>query len=293
MKSVSIITPSYNRAHLLENAYNSLKKQTSNDFEWIVVDDGSKDNTEEVVNKFISEKEIDIVFLKKENGGKHTAVNAGVEKASGKLVLILDSDDLLMADAIKTILEDWNSYATNDEICGLSYNRKITNCEVKQKEFPVTPIISNHIEFRYNQGFLKDRVEVYRTDVMKKFPFPKFEGERFLSEAVVWNKIAYEYNTVYIDKDIYECEYLDGGLTSNSIKTRVNNPKGAMANYEIMMKQPFNTKLRIKYSILYNTFSKFAGVSFKERMKENKLLIVITKPLGDFVYYKWKKYLNK
>ena len=293
MKSISIITPSYNRAHLLENAYNSLKKQTSNDFEWIVVDDGSKDNTEEVVNKFISEKEIDIVFVKKENGGKHTAVNAGVKKAKGKLILILDSDDVLTDDAIETIAADWKEYEQQEEIGGLSYNRKITNLEIKQKAFPSEKVISNHIEFRYNQGFLKDRVEVYRTDVMKKFPFPKFEGERFLSEAVVWNKIAYDYKTVYIDKDIYECEYLEGGLTSNSIKTRVNNPKGAMANYEIMMKKPFNAKLRFKYSILYNTFSKFAGVPFKERMKENKCLMVITKPLGDFVYYKWKKYLNK
>ena len=93
MKCVSIITPSYNRANLLPKAYESLKKQTSKDFEWIVVDDGSKDNTDEVVQKFISENQIEIKFIKKENGGKHTAVNRGVKEACGELVLILDSDD--------------------------------------------------------------------------------------------------------------------------------------------------------------------------------------------------------
>ena len=113
-----------------------------------------------------------------------------------------------------------------------------------------------------------------------------------MSEAVVWNKIAYNYDTVYINKDIYECEYLEGGLTSNSIKTRVNNPKGAIANYEIMMKKPFKFSLRVKYSILYNAFSKFANISFKDRLRnDNKFLIILTKLLGDFVYLKWKKYL--
>lgn len=157
-----------------------------------------------------------------------------------------------------------------------------------------TEIISNHIEYRYNQEVLGDRAEVYRTNVMLKYPFPEIKGERFLSEAIVWNKIAYDYDTVYIGKDIYECEYLDGGLTSNSISTRVNNPKGAMLNYNLMMKKPFKMKLRIKYSILYNAFSNFAKVSFAERMKnENKIIIVLTKILGDVVYLKWKKYLKK
>ena len=292
MKCISVITPSYNRANLLPKAYESLKQQTSKEFEWIVVDDGSKDNTDEVVQKFISENQIDIKFLKKENGGKHTAVNRGVKEASGELVLILDSDDILFKDAIETILNDWPEFAFDPKICGISYNRKI-NVNIKQPQFPKNKLVSNHIEFRYNKNFIADRVEVYRTEIMKKYPFPEIKGERFMSETIVWNKIAYEYNTVYIDKDIYGCEYIEGGLTSNSIKTRVNSPKGAMLNYEIMMKKPFKLKLRVKYSILYNAFSNFAKVSYKERIKNgNGLLITLSKPFGDVIYLKWKKYLK-
>ena len=292
MKCVSIITPSYNRANLLPKAYESLKKQTSKDFEWIVVDDGSKDNTDEVVQKFISENQIEIKFIKKENGGKHTAVNRGVKEACGELVLILDSDDWLTNDAIETVIKDWQEYKNNEKICGLSYNKKVINKEAFKAKEPV--VISNHIQYRYNENVLGDRAEVYRTSIMKEYNFPEIKDERFLSEAIVWNKIAYKYDTVYIDKDIYECEYLEDGLTSNSVRLRVNNPKGAMLNYQIMMQKPFNLKLRIKYSILYNTFSKFAKVSFKETLKNgNRFLLAVTKPIGDIVYLRWKKHLIK
>lgn len=291
---LSIITPTYNRADLLYKAYESLKKQTSQDFEWIIVDDGSEDNTKETVEKFILEQKIDIKYYYKENGGKHTAVNVGVINANGMLMLILDSDDSLLIDAVETINSDWKLYSQNSNICGLSYNRKITNLQIENKKVMPARIISSHIAFRYNDGFIKDRVEVYRTDVMKEYPFPQFENERFLSEAIVWNKIAYTYDTVYIDKDIYYCEYLPNGLTANSIKARVCNPKGAVANYAIMMKKPFKMSLRVKYSILYNAFSKFAKISFKEELKSgNMLLIVLTKIFGDIVYLKWKKYITK
>lgn len=291
---VSIITPTYNRANLLHKAYESLKQQTKQNFEWIIVDDGSKDNTKEVVENFISEKRIDIKYYYKENGGKHTAVNLGVACASGTLLLILDSDDSLTADAIETIDSDWKLYSKVSNICGLSYNRRLVNLNKKSEKFAKKYIVSNHISFRYNSDFLQDRVEVYKTEIMKEYPFPVFEGERFLSETIVWNTIAYKYETVYIDKNIYNCEYLPNGLTANSIKARVNNPKGATANYAIMMKKPFKFSLRVKYSILYNTFSKFAKISFKEELKaKNTLLIVLTKPLGDIVYLKWKKYITK
>ena len=187
-------------------------------------------------------------------------------------------------------MDDWRLYENNEKICGISYQRKLINGP-KSKSLPQSPYISNHIEFRYNQEFYADRAEVYRTDVMQRFKFPVFEKERFLSETIVWNKIAMEYDMVYIDKEIYVCEYQNDGLTANSQKTRVNNPIGAMENYRIMMKKPFKFKLRIKYSILYNTFSKFANIPFLKSLdKENKLLLILTRPIGDIVYMKYKKY---
>lgn len=286
---VSIITPTYNREKLLRKAYESLINQSDNSFEWIIVDDGSKDNTKQEVQKFIDENKIDIKYIEKENGGKHTAVNKGVENVTGELILILDSDDILMPDAVKTIINDWVKYKDNEKIAGLVYLRKLINGKEDDK-LPFSPYISNHIQCRYNEGHFADRAEVYRTDIMRRFKFPVYGNERFLSEAIVWNKIALEYDTVYIDEYIYESEYQDGGLTASSQSLRIRNPIGAMENYRIMMKKPFSFKLRVKYSILYNTFSNFAKVSFKERIdRENIFLIVVTKIIGDIVYLMWRK----
>ena len=127
MLKISVITPSYNRANLLKNAYDSLKKQSHLNFEWIIVDDGSKDNTKRVVEEFENEKCVEIKYYYKENGGKHTAVNLGVANATGELIIILDSDDRLTQDAIENIIKDWNEYKFNDKICGISYNRRIIN----------------------------------------------------------------------------------------------------------------------------------------------------------------------
>ncbi|MBQ8298808.1 MAG: glycosyltransferase family 2 protein [Clostridia bacterium] len=290
---VSIITPSYNREKLLKNAYNSLIKQTNKAFEWIVVDDGSVDNTEKVVKELISENKIEIKYHKKPNGGKHTALNEGYDIATGELIVILDSDDILTEDAIETILTDWKEYENNSKICGLSYKRKLINGS-EDKPLPTSPYISNHIECRYNEGYLADRTEVYKTEIMRRFKFPVFENERFLSEGIVWNSIGKEYDTVYIDKYIYICEYQPDGLTSNNGNLNIKNPKGSAENFKIMTKKPFKFMLRAKYSIIYNAYCNFAKIPFKERMgKENFFLVTITKPAGDIVYNVWNKKFQK
>ena len=288
---VSVITPTYNRADLLKNAYNSLVNQTNHSLEWIIVDDGSVDNTQTVVKEFLESNKFPIIYIYKENGGKHTAVNVGVKEARGDYCMVLDSDDKLTNDAIDTIIKDFEKYHSESKICGLSYNKRIINADFNSKFMEETEVVSNHIEFRYNQKHPNDREEVYKTEILKKYPFPVIEGERFLSEAVVWNTIAYLYDTVYINKDIYIAEYLPGGLSSSSIISRVNNPKGCLLNYEIMMREPFKLFLRFKYSILYNTFCFFANINIKERLKkDNKPLLIVTLPFGFLVYMKWKKY---
>lgn len=286
---ISIITPSYNREKLLKNAYDSLIKQLNKSFEWIIVDDGSTDNTEEFVKKLIDENAIEIKYHKKKNGGKHTALNEGYDIATGDLIIILDSDDILTEDAVETILNDWKDYQGNEKICGLSYKRKLLN-GIEDKPLPTSPYISNHIECRYNQGYFADRAEVYRTEIMKKFKFPVFDNERFLSEGVVWNAIGKEYDTVYMDKYIYICEYQPDGLTSGDSNLNFKNPKGSAENFKIMTKKPFKLKLRVKYAIVYNAYCNFAKIPFKERLeKENSFLVTITKPAGDIVYAIWNR----
>ena len=117
----TVFTPTYNRARLLKRLYESLKEQSDKDFEWIIVDDGSKDNTEEVVQGFIKEKSIPIKYLKKENEGKHIAINVGCDMAEGELFFIVDSDDYIPKEAIEEVKRDWKKYRNNTGIAGLVY----------------------------------------------------------------------------------------------------------------------------------------------------------------------------
>ena len=116
---LTIFTPTYNRAYILPNLYESLVNQTSKDFEWVIVDDGSTDETESIVKKWIAESRICIKYIKQENQGKHIAINTGTEHADGELFFIVDSDDSLKNHAVSTISEFWMSNNDHDSAAAL------------------------------------------------------------------------------------------------------------------------------------------------------------------------------
>lgn len=279
---ITILTPTYNRAYTLERVYNSLIKQTNKSFEWLIIDDGSTDNTKEVVDKFIDDKVIRIKYFYKKNGGKHTALNYGIKKVDTSYVLILDSDDYLIDNCVDTVLEKWKKYDKNKEIGCLSFLKMHPNDKVIGKRYSEKEVISNHIDFRYNRRLLGDMCEVFRSVVLKKYPFPVFGKEKFLSEAIVWNKIAFDYDTVYINYPIYVADYLDDGLTSNSLRVRYYSPNGARSNANMFLHPRFKLFIRLKNAILYDGFSIIAGIKFVRIIKEsnNKFLVLLFYPLG-------------
>lgn len=287
---LTILTPSYNRGYILDNAYKSLLKQKSKNFEWLIIDDGSSDNTKNVVDEFIKGNKIKIRYFKKQNGGKHTAVNYGVKKAKGEYILILDSDDYLVSNAVSEIEKYLNKYKKYDDICALAFLRQFSNEKIIGKTYEGTEIISNNIDFRYNKGITGDMAEVYKTEVLKKYPFPTFENERFLSEAIVWNKIAFKYKTVYINKPIYVCEYLDDGLSKSCLKSRIRCPIGAYENAKVFLDKRFILKIRLKNSIIYIGFSLIAKKKMKDIVKysEHTFLTLIMIPFG-FLFYLFLK----
>jgi len=290
---ITILTPSYNRGYIIKKAYDSLVRQEDKDFEWLIVDDGSTDDTKKIVDGFIKENKIKIRYYYKKNGGKHTALNYGIKRLKGDLVLILDSDDYLTDDAVKKIKFFWNKYCDNEKICGLSFLRELKNRKTIAKKYEGTEIISNHITFRYNKGLLGDMAEVFRADVIKKYPFPVYDGERFLSEAIVWNRIAFDYDTVYINEPIYVCEYLEDGLSNSCLNSRIKCPVGSLENSKVFMDKRFKLSIRIKNAILYIGFSLIAKRKIKQIIKESNhsLLTVLVLPLG-FLFYLYLKSRN-
>ena len=291
---LTILTPTYNRGYILDNAYKSLLKQKNKNFEWLIIDDGSSDNTKSVVDEFIKENKIKIRYYKKLNGGKHTAVNYGVRKAMGEYILILDSDDYLVPVAVKEIEKFLNKYKNYDDICGLSFLKQFPNKKIVGKTYKGTEIISNNIDFRYNKGIIGDMAEVYKTEVLKKYPFPIFKNEKFLSEAIVWNKIAFEYKTVYINMPIYVCEYLDDGLSKSCLKSRIRCPIGAYENAKVFLDNRFILKIRLKNSIIYTGFSLIKKRKIKDiiNYSDNKLLIIFMFPFG-FLFYIYLRIIKK
>lgn len=255
--SITVFTPTYNRSYLLSRLYNSLCLQTCKNFEWLIVDDGSTDNTLSVVKKFQEDDKIQIRYFNKFNGGKHTAINLGAKYAVGCLFWILDSDDTLPQDAIETVIKCWNKISFNDRkylagICGYMshHDGNIIGWPVVEKE-----IIATSIEMRYRLHIKGDMMEVWRTDVIKSFSFPEIEGEKFCPEQLVWNRIAQNYSLYVIPNVIYYRDYLEGGLSDNIIRIRMKSPKASMLTYRELFSLNIPIIEKIKAAINYWRFS--------------------------------------
>lgn len=229
---ITVFTPVYNRAYILNQLYQSLLRQTNYDFEWLIIDDGSTDNIAELVSRWIAcTREFEIRFYRQPNGGKHRAINRGVQLAKGEAFLIVDSDDYLTEDAIDIVYEYWTQIKDNTRFAGVSglrmhQNRQVIGGRPQFEEY----VDATNLE-RAAYGLEGDKAEVYKTDILKSFPFPEFEGERFVTEAVVWNKIAYQgYRIRWFNRSIIICEYLEDGLTANEGVLYIQNPKGWAAS---------------------------------------------------------------
>lgn len=288
---VTIFTPTYNRAELLKRLYESLKEQSDKDFEWIIVDDGSKDNTEEVVEAFIKEKIIPIKYLKKENEGKHIAINVGCDMAEGELFFIVDSDDYIPKEAIEEVKRDWKKYRNNTGIAGLVYLKAWKNGNLMGRKFEKDEFISNHVK-EYNKGGVwGEKLKILRTEIFRKNKFPKYENEKYVGEHVLWIEVSRKYDLVYINKVLYIAEYLEDGLTMAGRKLRIENPLGGIKGAQVLMQKDMCLKLRIKNNLLYSSYSFFAERTLKEIYKGavQKFLLTLELPFGYVLYRYWKK----
>ena len=197
-KLITILTPTYNRASLLHKLYDSLLMQTSFNFEWLIIDDGSKDNTKEVVETFKNEKFI-IKYVFKENGGKHRALNFGIDNIETPLVFIVDSDDWLTNDAIESIEDYYNKYQDSEKIAGFSFLRKYPDGKINVSTGRLEPFIDSYFNIRVKENRIGDMAEVYFTEILKNNHFPEIEGEKFIGEDIVWLEISKKYDLLFVE----------------------------------------------------------------------------------------------
>lgn len=254
---ITILTPTYNRASLLPRLFDSLLRQTSKDFEWIVVDDGSTDDTREVVAN-LKEKcggAFPMGYVYKANGGKHMAINIGAERARGELLFIADSDDLLTDDALETVENSWHDISDDKSFAGIAgLDITMDTREVIGSGLPQEHIDCNAIDIRYRHHVTGDMKEVFRTEVLREFPFPEFAGERFCPEQLVWFRMARRYRLRYINKPIYIADYQPDGITAGITRARMRNPSASMLTYAELTECPVPFLVKVKAAINFWRF---------------------------------------
>ena len=226
-KAITILKPAFNRAHLLDNLYKSIVSQTNHDFVWLVVDDGSTDDTKDRVESYIKEGLITIKYFYQQNKGKYVAHNTGVKLCETELIVCVDSDDELYPQAIEKTLDFWSSVKNDRSIAGI-----VSPKEMGGMSYFNDPPAKSTLMALYNKGKLVgETMLVYRTDVMREYLFPEVEGENFMSECVIYNQIDKKYFLAIQNEYLYKAEYQDDGLTRNAARVQWNNPKSVLIGY--------------------------------------------------------------
>lgn len=223
---LTIFTPTFNRAYIIENLYHSLQRQTCTEFEWIVVDDGSSDNTKELFEAWQREENaFSIRYFKQENGGKHRAINRGLELARGELFFTVDSDDYLSDDAVEKVLRWETTLPVNEKCCGFAGNLGTSLVATPNKTFKNGYFEGTALD-RYGEVD-GERAMVFYTAIHKQYLYPEFDSEKFMTEAVTWNRMAADgYKMRFYNDIIWIYEYKEDGLTKAGSRLFLNNPKG-------------------------------------------------------------------
>lgn len=288
---ITVLTPTFNREGVLRSLWDSLQKQTVKDFEWLVVDDGSTDGTKDLITQLQEKSDFPIRYIYKNNGGKHTALNVGIQTICSELTFIVDSDDCVTDDAVESILKIHKKYRSQNSICGYAFLRAFPDGKVNGKKFDVDEKIGSYIDVRVNGDDTgADKAEVFKTHCLKEFPFPEYPNEKFLGEDLVWVRMARKYQMVHINKAIYIGNYLEDGLTNNRRKHNIASPIGCMHRAEEFMESDLKTRYRIKGGLQYIVYGRFAGVKVVDliRKSRHKVLAALCIPGGLFLYSRWR-----
>ena len=289
---VTVFTPTYNREKTLHRVYESLLHQTFKDFEWLVIDDGSTDNTKELINKYIKEGKIDIRYFYQENQGKHIAINNAVQKVNSELFLIADSDDAFLPESLDKFVETWDSIENKALFKGV-----IARCfdSVSKKkignDFPMYQFDANELDANFKYKTVGEKWSLFKTDVLREFPFPNINGLKFYPETIIWQKMARKYLTRYIDIPLREYfKDQDNALTnkrSSRYKENIYLWEHIINNiYDYFW---YNPKLFLKAHVGISRDGLLNNKKFKDIVKMNnkfykKVLTIILYPLGYFLY---------
>lgn len=290
---LTIFTPTYNRAYCLTNCYESLLRQYNKNFEWLIIDDGSSDNTESLVNSWLSKNNgFKIKYIYKQNGGLHTAYNEAIAHISTELSMCVDSDDYIPDNCINNILNFWDRHKSNKYagIVGLdSYTDGsiIGDLLPDQKYINLIDLLTN--KYNLNNG---DRKLVVRTDLYKSvFPMKSFKGEKNFNPHYMHLLISKEYDFLILNKVLCIVEYQEDGMSNNIVNQYYNSPKSFAEIRKLYLSFPDTPiKFRFRHMMHYVSSSILSKNIYFYKDIKNKFLLFISLPFGIMltIYIKYK-----
>lgn len=298
MVKLTIHTATYNRAYILEKAYNSLKNQTVKDFEWIITDDGSTDSTQELVKKWTKENSgFPIIYNRLTHVGIPRALNFGVNKASSEWFMMLDSDDYILPNTVELALKWLDEIKNEPNMAGIGFARCFPNGRFMKNQKPIIDnsvgyVDATHIE-RKKYNLDMDMCEIHRTQLFKKYPFQVWNSEKYAPEQLNFYQIALEGLTLrWRDAKLYICEYLPDGQTKNDRLVK-NNPMGfaMMHNQNILIHR--SLKKKVHSAIQMTALCFYAKNLSYLKKSNNKLITVLSFPLGVVIGFRRKIQFSK
>jgi len=273
---LTVFTPTYNRVHTLQRVFDSLMKQTfnHNDFEWILINDGSTDDTDELVEKFFSKADFDIRYIKQENKGKNYCHNQAIKLAKGELFLILDSDDAIVPECMETFWKYWEKIYSNDKeniygiscLCKDGYTDKLIGHTLKEG------LIEDAFKWKHHNKIYFDNWTALNTRVFKNYLFPEVEGIKFIPEAYVWDR-ASKNRKIYVTNEILKIVYYQKeGFTKNIINSYINHSKGRYLYHKMVINDMFWDLLKVNPIRLFKDFIQFGRMGFHSKYSIKKML---------------------
>ncbi|PEL07038.1 glycosyltransferase family 2 protein [Bacillus sp. AFS017336] len=284
MKKLTVFTPTYNRAYCLHNCYESLKNQSNKEFIWLIIDDGSSDKTKEIVEGWIDENKIEIMYHWQENQGMHGAHNTAYQLINTELNVCIDSDDYMPLNAVEKIIAFWDQYG-NDKVSGIIGLDAYTDGEIIGTKLPNGK--QSRLFDLYNKyGVTGDKKLVYRTELTKGFPYPLFKDERYVGLAYKYHMLDRQYELLLMNEVLCYVEYLADGSSLNMLSQYIKNPKGFAFYRKEMMKLPFaSLSYKFRQAIHYVSSSLVCRNRNFLRETPNKSLTILAIPLGIMLYF--------
>ena len=283
MPTLTVFTLTYNRAYCLSKCYESLLRQTCKDFEWLVVDDGSTDNTKELVESWKNENRITIRYIYKSNGGMHTGYNTAYDNIFTELAVSIDSDDYMTDDAVEKIVSFWSLHKAPQYagIVGLDITE---NGKVIGTELPNCKSV--RIYDLYNRlGVTGDKKQVYRPEVIRPFRSPEFTGEKLFPTCYKYFMVDLNYEMLVLNEPLCVVEYMPDGFTKNIIKTYKNNLNNYIYYRKFIMSYPNATKKhRFRFAIHYVAECLLAKKKCIIKDSPKKVMTLLAFPFGVVLY---------